>query len=184
MLEFIAVHHLALYSMLFLTLLVSVLLVISASLIRSVILLTIFSLIMASIYLLLAAPDVAMTEAAIGACISTVIFLAVLPVAGSEKLSQKINMPAIIICSATAGVIIYATLGLPDFGNKNSIPNLSVSPYYISHTEQDMGIPNIVTAILAGYRSFDTLGETFVIFTSLAAVMAIFSTGSKTRNKD
>ena len=40
-------------------------------------------------------------------------------------------------------------------------------------TTAEIGIPNIVTAVLASYRGFDTLGETAVIFTAGVGVMAL-----------
>ena len=39
--------------------------------------------------------------------------------------------------------------------------------------EVDTSVPNIVTAVLASYRGYDTLGETTVIFTAGIAVMAL-----------
>ena len=41
-----------------------------------------------------------------------------------------------------------------------------VSPRYIERGHHETGAPNFVTAILADYRGYDTLGETSVIFTA------------------
>jgi len=38
---------------------------------------------------------------------------------------------------------------------------------------EETGVPNVVTAVLADYRSFDTLGETTVIFTAGIGVMLL-----------
>ena len=64
---------------------------------------------------------------------------------------------------------------LPDRADINSPSNLHVSPTYIEHTEKDIGIENVVSAVLADYRGYDTLGETFVIFTAGIAVLAVMS---------
>ena len=39
-----------------------------------------------------------------------------------------------------------------------------MSPYYIEHSVEDTAVPNIVTAVLADYRGYDTMFETSVIF--------------------
>jgi multicomponent Na+:H+ antiporter subunit B len=41
-----------------------------------------------------------------------------------------------------------------------------VSPRYLEESIADTETPNVVTAVLADYRSFDTLGETLVILTA------------------
>lgn len=46
-----------------------------------------------------------------------------------------------------------------------------MSAYYIQYAEEDTATPNMVTAILADYRGFDTMFETAVIF---AAGLAVF----------
>ncbi len=70
--------------------------------------------------------------------------------------------------------MIYGTLGLPNRGDLNAPVNQEVSPagtpeaaaFYIKHAYKDTHTPNIVTAILADYRGYDTLGEETVILTS------------------
>ena len=41
----------------------------------------------------------------------------------------------------------------------------------------EIGLPNVVTSVLASYRGYDTLGETYVIFTAAAGVLAILGRG-------
>lgn len=141
---------------------------------------SIFSLIMAASYLVLGAPDVAITEAAIGACISSIFFLAALLFVGeNEKPSKRIFIP-IIAAIVTGGALICATSRLAPLGDPESVTNKHVAPYYINNTEKDTGVPNIVTAVLASYRGYDTLGETFVIFTAGICVLAILGYKKKT----
>ena len=74
-----------------------------------------------------------------------------------------------------AALFIVATADLPDRGDPNAPANLHVSPEYIERTEEDIGIENVVSAVLADYRSYDTLGETVVIFTAGMAVLAVLA---------
>jgi len=64
---------------------------------------------------------------------------------------------------------------MPAYGDPQAPANLHVSPYYIQRSLQDTETPNIVTAILADYRAYDTLGETIVIFTAgLACILLLW----------
>jgi multicomponent Na+:H+ antiporter subunit B len=71
-------------------------------------------------------------------------------------------------------LLIYASFGLPNRGDVDTVINRETSPggsqnaasYYIRHAEEDAHTPNMVTAILADYRSYDTLGEETVILTA------------------
>ena len=79
----------------------------------------------------------------------------------------------ILVAIGTAALFIAASWGLPDRGDPQAPANVGVGPEYIERTEQDVGIENVVSAILADYRSYDTLGETFVIFTGGVAVLFV-----------
>lgn len=77
----------------------------------------------------------------------------------------------LLLIIATGAVLIYAGLGLPDFGDPQAPACTHVSDYYIKHAYHDDHTPNIVTVMIADYRSYDTLGETVVVF---AAGLACF----------
>lgn len=71
-------------------------------------------------------------------------------------------------------LMLYATSSLPDRGNPQAPANVHVSPSYIERSIEDTGTPNLVTAVLADYRGYDTLGETIVIVTAgLACVLIL-----------
>ena len=70
-------------------------------------------------------------------------------------------------------LMLYATSGLPDRGDPQAPANVHVSPFYIERSLVDTKTPNIVTAVLADYRGYDTLGETIVIFTAGLACILI-----------
>ncbi len=139
-----------------------------------VILASLYSFLMATILLVLDAVDVSMTEAAVGAGISTVLLLATLYLTQSEE-AKPIHNPAIPLAVAlvTVGLLAYGTLGLPHFGSPDSVIHQHVAPRYLEHGLAETGVPNIVTAVLASYRGFDTLGEVAVIFTGGIGVIVL-----------
>ena len=58
-----------------------------------------------------------------------------------------------------------------------------MAPDYIARTPEEIGVPNIVTGILASYRGYDTLGETTVIFTAAVAVILLLGSFSRKKQK-
>jgi multicomponent Na+:H+ antiporter subunit B len=79
----------------------------------------------------------------------------------------------VVICAG--GVLLYAERGLPRLGDAHSPPARHVSPRYITYSHAETGTTNFVTAILADYRGYDTLGETTVICTAgLACVLILW----------
>ncbi len=68
---------------------------------------------------------------------------------------------------------------LPLIGDPDTPANAYVSQYYIRHAEEESDAPNMVTAVLADYRGFDTLFETCVMFLSGLSVLMILSTKEK-----
>jgi len=79
-----------------------------------------------------------------------------------------------IIVLITGAILIWAGQDMPAFGDPEAPTNLHVVPYYIEHSEEEVGVENMVSAILADYRGYDTLGETTVIFTGGVIVMLLF----------
>jgi multicomponent Na+:H+ antiporter subunit B len=66
----------------------------------------------------------------------------------------------------TGALLFHAAPHLPKIGDPHSPASSFVSPRYIEKAAEEIHTPNIVTAVLADYRSFDTLGETTVILTA------------------
>lgn len=71
-----------------------------------------------------------------------------------------------LLLTAVGVLLLYGGLSLPPRGDIDSPASSHVSPRYIERGLEETGTENIVTAVLADYRSFDTLGETLVIFTA------------------
>ena len=146
----------------------------------------IFSLLGAAIYVVMDAVDVAFTEAAVGAGISTVLMLGTLALTtSSEKITpDSSSMAALVLVLVTGGVLVYGTLDMPAYGDKTAAIHNHVVPRYLEKSGQEIEIPNVVTSILASYRGYDTLGETFVIFTAAIGVIAIIGRGRRRKPGD
>jgi multicomponent Na+:H+ antiporter subunit B len=141
-----------------------------------VMLLGIYSLISASFFVAMDAVDVAFTEAAVGAGISTLLMLVVITMTGrSENTTRHKPLLALLIVVFTGSVLIYGTFDIPNYGANDAPIHNHVAPRYINESMKEIGIPNIVTSVLASYRAFDTFGEVVVIFTAGIGVMAMLS---------
>ncbi|HIM25932.1 MAG TPA: DUF4040 domain-containing protein [Rhodospirillales bacterium] len=134
-----------------------------------------FSLTAAVLYVILDAVDVAFTEAAVGAGISTVLMLGTLALTSSEERVEKSGGSkwALVLVVVTGCVLVYGTLDMPPFGDPTAAIHHHVAPYYLEKSGQEIGLPNVVTSVLASYRGYDTLGEVFVIFTAAIGVLLI-----------
>ncbi len=194
-----------------------------------------FSLLSASLFTMMDAVDVAFTEAAVGAGISTVLVLGTLALThNKEKRPQPQPVPILIVL-ATGAALIYGTMDIPAWGDPNAaihagehsisrqIIAIEAEAYSAHHAAADplktgdglasadpgaaqgggdsadhggsdhgesgshgpkaVGLPNIVTSILASYRGYDTLGETGVIFTAGVGVLLLLGT-TRRREED
>ncbi|EDP66235.1 putative multicomponent Na+-H+ antiporter subunit A [alpha proteobacterium BAL199] len=133
-----------------------------------------YSLTSAALLVNLDAVDVAFTEAAVGAGISTVLMLGTLTLTRRrEKVKKDFRWSPFLVVLATGALLVYGTVDMPAFGDPNAPALQHIVPEYIAGTRDDIQIPNIVTAVLASYRGYDTLGETAVIFTAGVGVLLL-----------
>jgi multicomponent Na+:H+ antiporter subunit B len=136
----------------------------------------VFSFVSAALFVHLDAVDVAFTEAAVGAGISTVLMLSTLALTSRhEAPAARSRALPLIVVFLTGLALIYGTLDMPHFGDPSAPIHNHVAPRYITATATEIGIPNIVTAVLASYRGFDTLGEVTVIFTAGIGVLLLLA---------
>lgn len=163
------------------TIFICVRLIISQNLVESIIFMSAFSLFISICYLFMDAPDVAMTETALGACISTCVMLNLIKIVGKDMGNTKKTkiVFSTLLCIALVSCLTWASLDLPEFGSENSALQSHLTNYYIENTKKDIGITSIVAAILASYRGYDTLGETTVILIAGLAVLVIISRKKK-----
>jgi multicomponent Na+:H+ antiporter subunit B len=136
-----------------------------------------YSLFIALLFAGMGAVDVAFVEAALGAGVTGILFIIALMrttrhTSGGLE-SRGARWPALLIIAAFLGLMLYASTGLPDRGDPEAPAQQHVAPTYIEGSIPDSRTPNVVTAILADYRSHDTFGETLVIFTAGLACLLV-----------
>ena len=152
------------------------------NLFAAVMLAGIYSLLAAALLVALDAVDVALMEAAVGAGISTVLMLGTLALVGrKEKRPVRQPILPLFVVTVTGAVLVYGTLDMPLFGSPDNPVHQHVAPRYLEDSVDEIGIPNVVTSVLASYRAYDTLGETAVIFTAAVGVLLLLS-GAPTRH--
>ena len=134
----------------------------------------IYSLLSAGLFTALDAVDVAFTEAAVGAGISTILVLGTLALVGHEqkKPTHSSVLPLLVVL-VTGSILVYGTLDMPPYGDPANPAHHHVAPHYLEESEHEIGIPNVVTSVLASYRGYDTMGETTVIFTAMVGVLLL-----------
>ncbi|MFQ5842949.1 MAG: hydrogenase subunit MbhD domain-containing protein [Thermodesulfobacteriota bacterium] len=200
--------------LLFFILVTSLIILIVRSLFAATIILSLYSFLMSLVWLNLDAVDVALTEAAVGTGISTILLIGALVLVGSEeKAHSGMHWPAFLLVSLTTGVLIYGMLDMPAFGDPGAPPQVHVAPEYISQTvekirtesgkregevrtnpEGDLQgsgtnyfhghVPNLVTSVIVDYRAYDTLFEVVVIFTAGLSLILLLRGRKSTRKED
>jgi multicomponent Na+:H+ antiporter subunit B len=171
-----------------------------------------YSLMMAVLWCMMNALDVAFTEAAVGAGISTVLMLAALLRIGSDESDQEgapllrhalLTMEAraagtrvhearrrgwggMLVCVLVGAALLYGTADMPKVGDAGSPANThpKVAEHYIHESPEEVGPPNMVTSVLGDYRGYDTMGETVVIFTAALCVLLLLRHGGGKRRRD
>jgi len=134
----------------------------------------IYSLLATIMFVVLDAIDVAFTEAAVGVGVSTVLMLGTIGLVGrrARKASHRPILPLIVVI-ITGAALVYGTLDMPRFTDPAAPVHQHLGPYFLNESPDQIGIPNVVTSILASYRGYDTLGELAVIFTAGIGVLGL-----------
>ncbi|ELZ40083.1 monovalent cation/H+ antiporter subunit B [Halorubrum californiense DSM 19288] len=137
-----------------------------------------YSLGMAALYTFYRAPDVAMTEAAISAGVTTVLLL--LTLAKTTRLDHEAAFESVNLPAAGAAGLLFAglmlTMGdIPAVGSADAPiwSNPDVTQWYIAETYAETHVENTVMAVLAAFRGFDTFGEAVVVFAAGIAALIV-----------
>jgi len=125
-----------------------------------------YSLLSAGMFMVMDAPDVAFTEAAVGAGVSTLLMLMALSKTGRFERRVERQWLPLSLTLVTTAVLVYGTLDMPKVGHPENPVHQHVVPRYLEESGKEIGIPNVVTSVLASYRGFDTFGEVVVVFTA------------------
>lgn len=163
------------------------------NLVAVVMLMGIYSFLSAALFVVLDAVDVAFTEVAVGAGVSTILALGTLALVGTrQKRHAKSPVIPLLIVLVTGGMLVYGTYDLPRWGQADNPVHGHVAPEYLEmHVPLageegevlEVHIPNIVTTVLASYRGYDTLGETTVVFAAMVGVLTLFVGRRRPRRK-
>jgi len=145
----------------------------------------IYGLLSASFFVSLDAVDVAFTEAAVGAGIFPLLMLAAMSIAGRhEETPHRRPIAAFVLVALTGAMLVLGTLDMPPFGAPDAPAQQHVAVRYIEDSPTEIGIPNMVTSVLASYRGYDTLGEVVVIFTAAIGVLSALAAPLRRKETD
>lgn len=149
-----------------------------------VMLMGVYSLLCAAWFVSLDAVDVAFTEAAVGAGISTVLMLGamLLTAREAEPAGAGRHWAAFAVVAVAGLALFFAIPDMPVYGDPNSPANTGVGMDYMTRTPNEISVPNVVTAVLASYRGYDTFGEVVVIFTAALGVILLLGFGNRRKN--
>ncbi len=137
-----------------------------------------YSLGLAILWVLYRAPDVGLTEAAVGAGVTTALLLlaisrTVRPVSSGVFVDRRSVRPGSVLVAGLVAVGLLLTVpALPPVGSPDAPAFGPVSEFYLNDSAE-RGIDNAVTAVLVVYRGFDTFGEVAVVFAAAVAVLAV-----------
>jgi multicomponent Na+:H+ antiporter subunit B len=123
-------------------------------------------------FLLLRAPDLAITQLVVE--ILSVIIL-IKATVGAKVPQERINTRAVYFIFASLFTVMFlafsykAIAQLPVFGS----PIMKMGSQYIQEAVKKTSATNIVAAIILDFRGYDTLGEATILFTSVIGVLAV-----------
>jgi multicomponent Na+:H+ antiporter subunit B len=100
-----------------------------------------------------------------------------------SKRSDRSRAIPLLVVSLTGAALVYGTLDMPHYGDPDAPAQRYPAPSYIERTPVDIGVPNVVTAVLGSYRGYDTLGETVVVFTAGVGVLVLLR-GTRRRREE
>lgn len=144
----------------------------------------IYSLVSASLFVILDAVDVAFTEASVGAGVATVFMLSTLALTTSREKRPVAHKPLLplLVVTITGLALVYGTWDIPRYGDPANPVHHHLVQRFIEDSPKEIGIPNVVTSVLASYRGYDTLGETTVVFTAAIGVLVLIG-GARRRRR-
>lgn len=167
-----------------------------------------YSLVMTIIWIIMESPDLAITEAAVGAGVTSILFFATLKkinqidigAEGKSEDTKKLKPPvprkiinvfnsffkviSAVLVSALFVLILFTALNLPELGSILNPDNNEVARRYIESGIAETGAVNIVAGMILDYRAFDTFGESNVLFVATICVTVMLRLDSRKRRSD
>ena len=167
----------------------------SKNLLVSVVIFMSYSLVMSIIWVLLESPDLAITEAAVGAGVTSVLFFITLKRISAigkahkdeqDEITREINARtgvrrfdryykgvAVVLGVAIIFALLLNASNTPAFGKADNPYNNEVSERYLEKAIEETGAVNAVAGMILDYRAFDTFGESCVLFIAAACVLVL-----------
>lgn len=139
-------------------------------------------------FLLLRAPDVAITQIVVEVLVLVILIRATISrdltaISGDREFFGMVVAIVLLFVVFLFGMRVFEHL--PPFGQP-AIETLAQSParVYIESGLRDTGAANLVTSVLLDYRAYDTLGEATVLFTAILGALAILRKKARKRKED
>lgn len=143
----------------------------------SIIAFSAYSLGIAILWVFLRAPDVGLTEAAVGAGIMTVLLLLTIAKTShptDDRTFERVDYRALVVGVGVVAVLSTTLFALPPVGAADSaVATDDVTDYYLDNAYEETEVKNAVTAVLAAYRGFDTLGEAVVVYAAGIGLLVV-----------
>lgn len=140
-----------------------------------------YSLGMSIAYAALRAPDVGLTEAAVGAGVTTALLLVTIQRTGTDAseptFRSRFGAGSLAAAVALTALLLTTVPALPAVGDPAAPAFGGAAPFYLTDPPR-LGIANAVTAVLVAYRGFDTFGEIVVVVVAGMAVLTVLAGGS------
>ena len=125
------------------------------------------------VFLLLGAPDIAITQVVVEVIVVTVLIRVTGRAERTEPRGRSLDLPMLAIGTVALlgglAFVLAAFAALPDFGSARVVPAV----WYLRHAAELTGATNVVTAILLDFRAYDTLGEATVILAAIVGAVVV-----------
>ncbi len=129
------------------------------------------------LFLILQAPDIAITQIVVEVLAMIILIRATITrdlttiTEGREFFGTVVCVAVLLVVTV---VLVRVADTLPEFGRPAFVRDqASPSQTYIEKGSKDTGAANLVAGVILDYRAYDTLGEATVLFTSIIGATAI-----------
>lgn len=134
-------------------------------------------------FLMLGAPDIAITQVVVEILILVILIRATITI-DNTSIEAHWDTFAVVSSLIFFGLfLVFAFLAvqdLPRFGE----PSMRVSREYLVTGPEKTGAANVVTSIILDFRGYDTLGEATVLFTSILGAFVILRRRGRKRRTE
>jgi multisubunit Na+/H+ antiporter MnhB subunit len=133
----------------------------------------------AIVFLLLGAPDIAITQVVVEVIVVAALIRVCSRLAPQDAATPRLRAGAVAgvgLALVSLGFVVWGLMELPAFGSRPP----ALAEWYLAHAAAATGAANAVTAVLLDFRAYDTLGEATVILTAVAGTLVVLRHRSAT----